>query len=319
MMKDMPKVSVCIPTYNRANYLKIALNSAICQTYNNIEIIISDNCSTDNTQKMVEHVKDDRIIYHKFLNPVLPIQNWNNCVELSSGEYITFLTDDDILEKRYVEILLKLITLDKHISLARCGSNIIDENGKEIGYFESFPYKETPRDFIFYRMAGKRVSLLPGYLFKRSDFFAVGGFVDTGFNGALYTDDYLWFRIALNGKYIISTQERLWCYRKHVGHMGFGINLYRFRDNIPNYINLLYELAKKHNLDEELIEFLISKYPKKLIVDRIRLEFIRSREHSLFRCLKFLITNSPLVLRYLDTEVKLLLLELKNYMERKRL
>lgn len=320
MVKDAPKVSVCIPTYNRADYLKIALNSVICQTYNNIEIIISDNCSTDNTQKMVEGIKDNRIIYHKFLNPVPPIRNWNNCVELSSGEYITFLTDDDIMEKSYVETLLELITMDKHISLARSGLNIIDENGKEIGYFNPFPHKETARDFIFYRLAGKRSSFLPGYLFRRSDFFAVGGIVDTGFDRGLFTDDYLWFRIALKNKYLISTQERLWSYREHIGHLGFGINLARFHNNIPNYINLIHDLVTEYGFDEELISFLKDVYPEKLIVTRIRTESERSRKHSLYRYLKFLIINYPIILRYssIKKEIKLLLLELKTILRKSR-
>ena len=71
-------VTIAIPTYNRAdNYLKQALSSALVQTYRNIEIIVSDNCSTDNTESVVKNFKDSRIRYFKQKKNIGPYKNFN--------------------------------------------------------------------------------------------------------------------------------------------------------------------------------------------------------------------------------------------------
>jgi glycosyltransferase involved in cell wall biosynthesis len=63
---SQPLVTIAMPTYNRADgFLKQALQSAVSQTYANIEIIVSDNCSTDNTESVVKEMKDPRIRYFK--------------------------------------------------------------------------------------------------------------------------------------------------------------------------------------------------------------------------------------------------------------
>ena len=91
----MPKVSVIIPTYNRAEFLRSAIESALKQTFTDIEIIVSDDKSTDHTQEVVESFKDNRIKYVRNEGIKGPSATRNTAISASKGEYIAFLDDDD--------------------------------------------------------------------------------------------------------------------------------------------------------------------------------------------------------------------------------
>ena len=92
-------VSIGIPTYNRANsYLRYSLRSAVSQTYKNIEIIVSDNCSSDNTESVVREFNDPRIRYYRQEGNIGPVRNRNFCLEQSQGQYFLLLFDDDVID-----------------------------------------------------------------------------------------------------------------------------------------------------------------------------------------------------------------------------
>jgi glycosyltransferase involved in cell wall biosynthesis len=91
----MPKVSVIIPTYNRAEVLRSAIESAINQTFNDIEIIVCDDKSTDNTREVVRSIPDGRIKYILNNGKKGPSATRNAAILVSRGKYITFLDDDD--------------------------------------------------------------------------------------------------------------------------------------------------------------------------------------------------------------------------------
>ncbi len=91
----MPKVSVIIPTCNRAELVKRAIKSVLNQTYSDFEILVSDDASTDNTPQAVEDFSDDRIRFTRCDNNNGVAVLRNNAVKSSKGEYIAFLDDDD--------------------------------------------------------------------------------------------------------------------------------------------------------------------------------------------------------------------------------
>jgi len=98
-------VSICIPTYNGAAYLAEALQSAIGQTYPHLEIVVSDDASTDATLEIVESFKHKtqipiHIVHH---TPSGIGANWNHCMQKAQGEYIKFLFQDDVLMPDCVE------------------------------------------------------------------------------------------------------------------------------------------------------------------------------------------------------------------------
>jgi glycosyltransferase involved in cell wall biosynthesis len=97
-VKEKPFFSVCIPTYNRSNYLKEAIESVLAQTYSNWELVIYDDGSTDATEQVVRGFNDPRIKYVKGKeNKGRPYAR-NKCIELSKGDWIVWLDDDDKLE-----------------------------------------------------------------------------------------------------------------------------------------------------------------------------------------------------------------------------
>lgn len=128
-----PLVTIGIPTYNRASgYLKDALRSTINQTYPNIEIIVSDNCSTDNTESVVKSFLDSRIKYFKQEQNIGANNNFNFCLEKSQGDYFLLLHDDDLIDADFVEICMNSLG-NAQVGIIRTGTRVIDENGKEKG------------------------------------------------------------------------------------------------------------------------------------------------------------------------------------------
>ena len=99
-----PLVTIGIPTYNRAEgFLKKALQSAVEQTYKNLEIIVSDNCSTDHTKSLVNGFSDTRIRYVKHPRNIGANNNFNFCVDNAKGEYFLLLHDDDLIDPDLIE------------------------------------------------------------------------------------------------------------------------------------------------------------------------------------------------------------------------
>jgi len=91
----MKKVSVIIPTYNRENFICDAIDSVLAQEYKNLEIIIVDDGSNDNTEKVVKNKYGEKIIYLKQRN-MGPSRARNEGLKVSKGEYIAFLDSDDL-------------------------------------------------------------------------------------------------------------------------------------------------------------------------------------------------------------------------------
>ena len=104
-MNDL--ISICIPTYNGEKYLKECLDTVLSQSYENIEIIIVDDCSTDKTISIIEEYiqKDNRIKLIKNQLNIGLVANWNKCLELANGEWIKFVFQDDLIEPNCLSLL----------------------------------------------------------------------------------------------------------------------------------------------------------------------------------------------------------------------
>jgi glycosyltransferase involved in cell wall biosynthesis len=129
-----PLVSILIPTYNRPEYLKEALESVLQQTYRNIEIIICDNSTNDNTEFMIEpYLKANRTIRY-FRNSkeggVLPVlENFQRCLSFSSGEFINFLMDDDRFSIEKISKMVNYYLQFENIKLVTSFRQLINEKG----------------------------------------------------------------------------------------------------------------------------------------------------------------------------------------------
>ena len=104
----MTLVSICIPTYNGTAFLDECLNSARAQTHRDLEILVVDDCSADDTVTVAQrHAQQDpRITVSRNLRNLGLVGNWNRCIELARGEWVKFFFQDDLLHPRCVELLL---------------------------------------------------------------------------------------------------------------------------------------------------------------------------------------------------------------------
>lgn len=117
--KRDPKITIAIPTYKRNHLIKDAINSAVSQiSFSDYEIIIVDNDNDFNNkelEKIIKEYKNDKISYYKNEKNMGMYGNWNRCIELAKGEYISILNDDDWLEPNFLKEICKYINGKKAI------------------------------------------------------------------------------------------------------------------------------------------------------------------------------------------------------------
>ena len=99
----MPKVSICIPTYNRAKILPYAVNSVLNQTYGDFELLICDDASPDNTAEIVAQWDDPRIRYIRHPQNIQRSRNMRSGFDAATGEYFIKFDDDDALTPTFLE------------------------------------------------------------------------------------------------------------------------------------------------------------------------------------------------------------------------
>jgi len=141
LINSKPLVSIIIPVYNREKYIIESIDSAINQTYTNIEVIIVDNCSTDNTWAVLEKLasSDNRIKIYRNDKNVGPVLNWEKCINYASGVYLKILWSDDLISTDYLEKTLKLF--EENIAFVFSGYDIFDDESKSTIYSSSFNFK----------------------------------------------------------------------------------------------------------------------------------------------------------------------------------
>lgn len=128
-----PLVSILIPAYN-PRYFRTALQSALDQTYGNIEIIICDDSRGHEIRDCVNELAmgDPRVRYEHNETRLLGRENYAKCLGLASGEYVKFLNDDDLLSPRCVERLLECFLGNPNVRLATSRRTRIDEGGQPL-------------------------------------------------------------------------------------------------------------------------------------------------------------------------------------------
>jgi glycosyltransferase involved in cell wall biosynthesis len=133
---NIPKVSVCIPTFNGADYLCQAVESVLAQNYQNFEIIIVDNCSTDQTVTVVEDLQkksDRRIHFYKNDHNIGLVGNFNKCLEYAQGTHIKFLCVDDLLLPGCLEQMVAALDTHQSVTLVCGGRLTINEADEKLG------------------------------------------------------------------------------------------------------------------------------------------------------------------------------------------
>ena len=97
-----PLFTIAVPTFNRADWLGRSVGSALAQTHDSFEVLVSDNGSDDETPKVLAELSDPRLIKVRQPRNIGPIANWNACLEHARGEFIVMLSDDDCLAPHFL-------------------------------------------------------------------------------------------------------------------------------------------------------------------------------------------------------------------------
>lgn len=124
-----PKISVCIPTYNGSQFLRECIDSILTQTFSDFELLIVDDQSSDNTVEIAEEysAKDPRIKVMRNPQNLGLVGNWNRCLEITKGEWIKFVFQDDLLAPECLEKMMAATTFGKPIIY--CRREFIFEDG----------------------------------------------------------------------------------------------------------------------------------------------------------------------------------------------
>lgn len=130
----MPAVSVIIPNYNHARFLRQRIDTVLNQTFQDFEVIILDDCSTDNSRQIIESYRGNEKISHIIYNEKnsgSPFKQWQKGIELAAGEYVWIAESDDYAEPEFLMEVYGLVKGNGNIGIAFCGSRWVDEKGNE--------------------------------------------------------------------------------------------------------------------------------------------------------------------------------------------
>lgn len=207
-----PLITIAIPAY-KTEFLSAALRSAISQTYDNIEIIVVDDCSPNNVKAIIDSFSDSRISYYRNdanIGADDPSQNWNQCLNLAKGDYLCLLCDDDIYAPTYIEEMVLMAEKYPKASIFRSGVKIIDKKENVIGLFPLAPEHEDVVEYIWHLHSGNNRQTISEWMLRVSALRSIGGYVNAP--KAWGSDAMTIFALGRNSE-IITSPERLVSFR----------------------------------------------------------------------------------------------------------
>ncbi len=204
----MPQVSVVIPAYNAARYLGQAIDSVLQQSFQDFEVIIVDDGSTDETASIVQSFADPRVHY-LYQDNQERSRARNRGVSASTGEYIAFIDADDYFYPQKLAWQVAALNANLDIGLVAGGLAWVDDAGKELMLFK--PWLAHPRPDLKYLLF-RTLSNLGATLIRKRCIHLVGGFAE---NLSHCEDWDFWLRLAVAGCRMAWTKEIVLAYRIH--------------------------------------------------------------------------------------------------------
>ncbi|WGL60849.1 glycosyltransferase family 2 protein [Pigmentibacter sp. JX0631] len=218
-------VSIAIPSYNCGKFIKFTIESLLRQTYSNIEIIVSDNCSTDDSSTIVSDFcrKDSRVKFFKNETNIGYTKNISSAIEKTNGKYVAIYHADDIYSEKIIEkqynVLLNYSEVNHvftQLNFLNSEKNII--KNKNYNFLYNFSFEEKAKLLI-----GDLNSILPVFL-EYGNFLPCPSYMTrkSSLLKNLFDDDFptnedlnAWLKILKNGEKIAFVMEPLLNYRIH--------------------------------------------------------------------------------------------------------
>jgi len=199
-----PKVSIVMPTYNGEKYIKKAIESCLHQTYKSIELIVVDDGSTDNTAKFAKGVGDSRLKFIRLKQNSGLAVALNKGFTLSTGEYLTWTSDDNLYESKAIETMVNHLGKYKEVDFVYANYYRTNENGE----ITECMFVEPPHRLVEHNCIG------PCFMYRRRVYERIGNYNPEPF----LTEDYeYWIRIFKSGLEMVPIDKFLYRYRLHPG------------------------------------------------------------------------------------------------------
>lgn len=277
-----PLVSICVPTYNSSRFLRQCLDSLVAQSYKNIEVIISDNASTDDTIEIARGYAE-RYGFTVLVNAsnIGALPNWNSLVNASNGEYVAIYHSDDVYEPTIVQESLAVLRRSNNIVLVGTMARTIDSRGDFLYEYElpreikklgraSFSFDEVMLGVM--RSGGTEVFFVTPSLMAKREVYKELGLFDEGYRSS---GDYeMWLRMA--AKYDVTIIEKpLLNYRVHE-QQGSELELRR-NVELPDIVQVIREYEKyikgyrikklcRETIDRHIVKTAIKQNCRRLFV-----------------------------------------------------
>ena len=203
MDKKEPLVSIILPVWNGSRYLDSSILSIRRQSYSNIEIIVIDDCSTDDSPEIIlKHCHDDKRIvsYRNTENKKLPF-SLNRGILASSGEYLLWTSDDNEFDHNHIELLVRGI-MNTNSEMVYSDFRIINENNK----FMNISQTENPENLIKGNCIGA------SFLYKKTIHEKIGFYSEDSY---LFEDFEMWIRMFENRVKMHRISSVSYSYRIH--------------------------------------------------------------------------------------------------------
>lgn len=217
-MLEPPLVTVLLPTIGRMDYFPAALAAVRAQTCSNLEILIGDNASTDGTAAFIEEMKarDPRIRSYLESERSMPV-NWQRGLDLARGEFLTIVSDDDLVQPEFVERCLAPLRADASLAVASCWCELIDGEGRPLPNLTAHQqagFREfgAGRQILHWRAHALSSTIMCCVL--RTAWVRALGFAR---EAGLAADADLFWRAGVEGYAAYFLQEPLVRYRVHTG------------------------------------------------------------------------------------------------------
>ena len=217
----MPEISIIIPNYNHASFLRERIESVLSQTFDYFELIILDDASTDNSGEIIEqyrqHPKLAHIVYNE-KNSGSPFSQWKKGVELAKGNWIWIAESDDTANTEFLNIVWKLVLENPKASIIYTDANIVDPNGK---YLTAKKFSQLKnRDFNSDKWSNNYVSNGLGELKDNLGFICtinnassalmkknlLTGYIDEVAGFLYHGDWYCYITLAIHGTVVYSAE-----------------------------------------------------------------------------------------------------------------
>lgn len=275
-------LSVIIPNYNKMSYLEQCINSILCQTFQPIEVIIVDDCSTDGSQQLIQKLaeKDSKIIpiYLQKNQGVSHARNYG--IKKSQGEYITCLDSDDFyINERKLEVEMQVLLTNNAEGIAYSRYVPVEENGERTDSSKSKMKFLEGKCFKNYLNGNFSFdSIARDYCIKKSSILEIGGYDE---KHSLYED--LELLIKLTKKYeLIYTGQEGTAYRQ----LGSGLSSQNMKKHWKARNEIFYGNLELLSFKEKIAYIL--KWEAMKIVDRAIFYFIQVAKKGKTLCMKLM-------------------------------